>query len=118
MTLRFIIKRRAQDPHTGLRSSGHQTIDLEVPELEALLTSGGQGPAGYDVCELAGVEVLDSPQELEHWYAAAGARASRFAAEEVVRRFTSGDTRLVSVPAESRGRCIKALRELHDAARL
>lgn len=119
MTIRFILKRRVQDTHTGLRSSSHQTIDLDVPELEALLTAGGQGPAGYDVSELAGVEVLDSMQDLERWHQAAAARASASSADEVVRRYTViGDSQLAHVPAEARGRCIKALRDLHDEARL
>lgn len=56
--LRLIIRRRMKDSHNGLESEGFETVDMEVPELEQILLGGGMSDSGYDVRELAGVEVL------------------------------------------------------------
>lgn len=56
--LRFIIIRRQKDAISGAEWEGHQTVDIEVPGLEAILTGGGYGENGYDNRELLGVEVL------------------------------------------------------------
>ena len=56
--IRFIIKRHLDNGRT-VGTSGFETLDVDVPELEALLTGGGHDYAGsYDIRELVGVEVL------------------------------------------------------------
>ena len=56
--LRLIIRRRMKDQHTGLETDGFETVDMDIPELEQILTVGGMSESGYDVRELAGVEVV------------------------------------------------------------
>lgn len=63
--LRFIIRRRCKDRATGLETEGFETVDIEVPELERIITGGGFAEDGYDDRELAGVEVLREPPEGE-----------------------------------------------------
>lgn len=38
-------------------NDGYETVDIDVPELESILTGGGWGENGCDVRHLAGVEV-------------------------------------------------------------
>lgn len=59
--LRFIVKREVFDEHSGQKSSGFRTIDIDVPELQAALTHGGFGESGYDETSLVGVEILRIP---------------------------------------------------------
>lgn len=57
--LRFIIKRRICDKWSnGLTTEGFETVDIDVPELERILCSGGCGEGAYDIRDLAGVEIL------------------------------------------------------------
>lgn len=56
--LRFIIRRRCKDAHTGLDSEQFETIDINVPALEHVLMAGGHGAEGFDIRELVGVEIL------------------------------------------------------------
>lgn len=56
--LRFIIKREVKDGHNGLTDSGFETVDIDVPELEAILLGGGFSEHSYDHRLLAGVEIL------------------------------------------------------------
>ena len=58
--LRFIIKRDVKDGCNGLTTSGFETVDIDVPELERILLGGGFSERGYDCRELAGVEILAS----------------------------------------------------------
>ena len=58
--LRFIITRQDFDAISGLKTEHYLTIDIEVPELETLLASGGQGESGYLYHELKGVEIKNS----------------------------------------------------------
>lgn len=58
--LRFILKRETFYEINQMRCAGHFTVDIDVPELESLLTSGGLGESGFDVTELVAVEVLTS----------------------------------------------------------
>lgn len=39
-----------------------ETLDVNCPELEAVLRGGGQGPDEYDYRQVAGVEVLPEPK--------------------------------------------------------
>lgn len=68
--LRFIIGRKMKDPEHGFTTSGFETLDIDVPELERALVGGGTGPGCYDIRELAGVEVLPMVAEaapLPYW---------------------------------------------------
>ena len=57
--IRFILKRRFVDMHIDMGEiETFLTVDADVPQLEALLTSGGHGNAGFDFVGLVGCEVL------------------------------------------------------------
>ena len=56
--LRFILRRETFYEVNQMRGGGHFTVDIDVPELEALLKSGGSGESGYDMTDLVAVEVL------------------------------------------------------------
>lgn len=56
--LRFIIRRKINDRHSGLQSEGLETLDVDCPDLERVLCGGGQDQEAYDYREVAGVEVL------------------------------------------------------------
>lgn len=56
--LRFILKRETFYEVNQMRGGGHFTLDLDVPELELLLRSGGSGESGFDMTDLVAVEVL------------------------------------------------------------
>lgn len=56
--LRFIIKRHITDNISGLRKTLLETVDIDVPTLEKILSGGGWGENGSDSRELVGVEVL------------------------------------------------------------
>lgn len=55
--LRFIIKREIKDGYNGLVDSGFETVDIDVPDLEHILTGGGFSEHSYDHRSLVGVEV-------------------------------------------------------------
>lgn len=59
--LRFILKRTVSDRHSGLQSEHFETVDIDVPELQALLLRGGSGMDEYDFTQLVGVEIKDTP---------------------------------------------------------
>lgn len=54
--IRFLLKRRVREPyHDSCESDvSYETLEVEVPELEALLTRGGFGNGGYDFTVLVG----------------------------------------------------------------
>lgn len=56
--IRFIVRRKILDAHSGGLQESMLTIDADVPALEQFLTSGGCGPSGYNIPELIGAEVL------------------------------------------------------------
>lgn len=56
--IRFILHTRIKDRYNGLEQDFLRTLDADVPDLEALLLSGGLAPDGYEVTDLAGVEVF------------------------------------------------------------
>ena len=58
--LRFILKREVKDGFNGLVSEGYQTLDLNVPELEAILQRGGFSETAYDQTTLIGVEIRNN----------------------------------------------------------
>lgn len=53
--IRFILKRNTGDG-VGADWEGFETLDADVPTLEAALKRGGRG-AGHDVTLLVGVEL-------------------------------------------------------------
>ena len=55
--LRFIIKMSACHSFTHELFETLYTVDVDVPEIEAALTSGGQGD-GYEIHKLIGVEII------------------------------------------------------------
>ena len=55
--LRFIISRRTKDRMSGLETTQIETFDIDVPDLQDILTAGGQGQDCYDIRELFAVEV-------------------------------------------------------------
>lgn len=56
--IRFIINRKYKDQWNGQEDQSYETVDIDVPELERILTSGGFSERGYDQRTLQGVEVL------------------------------------------------------------
>ena len=56
--LRFVIRRKVLDRHSGLESDQLETLDCECLELQSALMRGGYGMNEYDYSQLVGVEVL------------------------------------------------------------
>lgn len=56
--LRFIIKRIVHHEDGPYHAEFFETVDIDLPILESLLTRGGGGDGGYDESHLVGVEVL------------------------------------------------------------
>jgi len=56
--IRFILKRRRDNGYEATTSE-YETLDADVPALEAVLRRGGQGLGGpgYDITDLVGVEL-------------------------------------------------------------
>ena len=59
--IRFILKRRTRSIVNGLETEKFLTQEIECPELEDALTCGGQGEDSYDITNLIGAEILESP---------------------------------------------------------
>ncbi len=56
--IRFILKRKVKnDPDPASGTELLETLDVDVPELEAALKRGGVSQYAYDISELVGVEV-------------------------------------------------------------
>jgi len=55
--IRFIIKRKVLDRHSECESERFETLDVDVPELEAVLLRGGTGMNEHDISHLVGVEI-------------------------------------------------------------
>jgi hypothetical protein len=56
--IRFIFERSFKDMASGYEGKGLHTVDINVPELEKLLTRGGMGENGHDITELIGAEII------------------------------------------------------------
>ena len=61
--LRFILKQRVKNDISGVEFERLYTIDVDVPEVERALDSGGYGENGYDRTDLVGVEILRKENE-------------------------------------------------------
>lgn len=65
--LRFILKCKQGDQTCGrLDWEDIYTIDVDVPALETVLRKGGRSQYGYELHELVGVEVLNTPTQQEN----------------------------------------------------
>ena len=56
--LRFIIKRKVKCQYNGGEEEVFETVDAEVPGVEAMLRRGGFSEGGYDYSHLVGIELL------------------------------------------------------------
>lgn len=59
--LRAIIRNKVKDKYSGGEWENIETIDVNCPELESILSSGGYGDGGYQIAQLVGIEVLKQP---------------------------------------------------------
>ena len=66
--LRAIIRQRTQDGCNGLKTSELGTVDFDAPELERVLSGGGQSEDSYDHRQVIEVIVVPQPasNEQEH----------------------------------------------------
>lgn len=60
--IRLIVECHESDFHSGLERRDFRTLDVELPELEALLRRGGRGEMGFESWRLLGAEVLEEQQ--------------------------------------------------------
>ena len=56
--VRLIFKRTWQDNISGSRSESFETVDMDIPVIEEILSAGGFGESGFDRTDLIGVEIL------------------------------------------------------------
>jgi hypothetical protein len=56
--LRFIIKAKWKDGHSGAEGEYFKTLDLDVPALQDMLSIGGYSENSYEMPHLVGVETL------------------------------------------------------------
>ena len=56
--IRFIIERHYKCPSSGVEDVTYETLDLNVPELEQALTSGGVAETHWDIRTFKGIEIL------------------------------------------------------------
>ena len=61
--IRFVIQRHEQDHNSGMEQRTFHTLDIDVPQLEAMLRQGGRGEMGFEVWQLLGVELIESKGE-------------------------------------------------------
>ncbi len=59
--IRFIFARRVKNSHNGAETDFFETFDMDIPELENIIARGGQSETGYDITELVGIEVRETP---------------------------------------------------------
>jgi len=62
MTIRVILKRTIFDANVNSLSEDFITKDVELPEIEALLLSGGRGETGFDKTDFVGIEIIANPE--------------------------------------------------------
>jgi hypothetical protein len=59
--VRLIVECHEADFNSGLERRDYVTLDVELPELEALLKRGGKGEMGFESWRLLGAELKDTP---------------------------------------------------------
>lgn len=57
--IRLIIQSHEFCGNTGLEHKALHTIDVELPELEAMMRRGGRGESGFESWQLIGAEVRE-----------------------------------------------------------
>ena len=60
--LRFILKRSLKNVYEGAILTHHTTLDVDCPELEQKLASGGTGLDRFDITSVLDVEILPTPE--------------------------------------------------------
>ena len=60
--IRLIVECHKADFNAGSERKDYVTLDVELPELERMLTKGGKGEMGFESWRLLGAEVL-TPNE-------------------------------------------------------
>lgn len=58
--IRFVVECHEMYYGPGIDRRDYVTVDVELPELEALLTRGGKGEGGFESWRLLGAEVLSA----------------------------------------------------------
>ena len=61
--IRFIVERHEMQYGPGLDRRDYTTVDMDLPELEALLMRGGIGEGGFESWRLLGAEILQPKPE-------------------------------------------------------
>lgn len=56
--IRFVVECHEMQYGPGIDRRDYVTVDVELPELEALLTRGGRGEGGFESWRLLGAEIL------------------------------------------------------------
>lgn len=59
--IRFIVQRHESDFNSGLDSKTFHTFEIDVPELEQMLSQGGRGEMGFEHWQLLGIEIVSPP---------------------------------------------------------
>ena len=61
--IRFILKRKYRDEHSGMQSFHYETILCDVPELQSAMCRGGSSENGYDITEFVGISIENAPSQ-------------------------------------------------------
>ena len=56
--IRFVVECHEMQYGPGIDRRDYVTVDVELPELEALLKRGGRGEGGFESWRLLGAEIL------------------------------------------------------------
>ena len=56
--IRFVVERHEMQHSQGIDWRDYVTVDVDLPELEALLKRGGFGENGFEAWRLLGAEIL------------------------------------------------------------
>ena len=62
--IRFVVECHEMQYGTGIDHRDYVTVDVELPELEALLKRGGCGEGGFESWRLLGAEILPANAEV------------------------------------------------------
>ena len=62
--IRFVVEVHEMQYGPGIDRRDYVTLDVDIPELEAMLKRGGKGEGGFESWRLLCVEVLPSHVEV------------------------------------------------------